>query len=910
MSNFGHNVHVNRLPGSVRRAFTVSVAVAAVTIGTLSGASATAIGHSATADGAARTGIVHAADLSQFRPGNIISDAVFFNASTMTEAQIDAFLRQRVPTCQSGYTCLKDYRQATSTRNADNYCRAYGGESSESAARIIYKVAQACGINPQVLIVTLEKEQGLVTHTWPSSWRYTIAMGQGCPDTAACDTRYYGFFNQVYGAARQFKIYTEGRYFTYYAPGKTWNIRYSPNAACGSSPVYIENQATANLYYYTPYQPNAASLRAGYGEGDGCSTYGNRNFYQKFTDWFGSPTFQVVGSLGAYWQSQGAGNGWIGSPTASMRSWSGHGWSQRFTNADLYLKAGDASVRATIGGTQAEYRFVGEVASGLGWPAGPVSAAGGGWYQDFVNGRIYVRPTDGNGYAVASPMHEAYEAAGNINGFLGWPDSRAYKYEDGSRQDFAKGSIFQGPSSTVALDANWTSAFTGAGGPRRVGWPLMTGTTGSGSYARFTAGLIFRPSNGANIVVRGEVYRGYAGAGGIDGPLGAPLSEERSEAGRFWQQFEGGTVYVSTAGTYAVTKLADALAKAGGVRALGYPTGPQVGSGTSLSQDFGDRTLTVSTAGSFTVGGVIGRTYRAMGAAASSLGAAIGPERAVPGGYVQEFEKGRILCSAAATVVVPSATATLHDAAGGVQGRLGWPTASETVTENEMRQPFQGGEIWSAKDGSAGAVVVGAILHTARVAGGISVLGVPTGPERESSAGWMQEFSRGVVFVPRTGTASAIVGSILAKYKQEGGVDSFGFATGPATSIGGGVTVQPFANVTVYATAVGTYATRGYIRTFHSQLGGAHGLLGAPAQDEYATSGGYRQAFTAGTVLVSSTGAFVARGALGAEYLRRGGEAGRLGWPLGNETTGDGRWQQPFQGGTLVLFANGTYRVE
>lgn len=228
------------------------------------------------------------ADLSQFRPGNIISNEVFFDSGTMTEEQVAAFLKQKVPACQSGYTCLRDFSQTTASRAADTYCGAYAGGSNESAARIIVKVAQACGINPQVLLVTLQKEQGLVTHTWPSDWRYTIAMGQGCPDTAGCDTRYYGFFNQLYGAARQFKIYTEGRYFTYYAPGKTWNLRYHPNASCGTSPVYIENQATANLYYYTPYQPNAAALRAGYGEGDGCSSYGNRNFYQYFTDWFGS----------------------------------------------------------------------------------------------------------------------------------------------------------------------------------------------------------------------------------------------------------------------------------------------------------------------------------------------------------------------------------------------------------------------------------------------------------------------------------------------------------------------------------------------------------------------------------------------------------------------------------------------
>ncbi len=181
-------------------------------------------------------------------------------------------------------------------------CNAYAGGGVESAARIIFKVAQACGINPQALIVMLQKEQGLVTDTYPYDSQYRIAMGQGCPDTAACDSRYFGFFNQVHGAAWQLKRYANppgtSNYFTWYAPGKTWNVRWHPNAACGSSPVYIQNKATAALYYYTPYQPNAAALRAGYGTGDGCSSYGNRNFYQYFTDWFGSTQFVAADPVG------------------------------------------------------------------------------------------------------------------------------------------------------------------------------------------------------------------------------------------------------------------------------------------------------------------------------------------------------------------------------------------------------------------------------------------------------------------------------------------------------------------------------------------------------------------------------------------------------------------------------------
>ena len=251
---------------------------------------------------AVESGIVRAADLSKFQPGNIVSDAVFYNSGTMTESQIQAFLNSKVTACRAGYVCLKDKTDRTRAVGADAMCNAYAGGGVESAARIIFKVAQACGINPQALIVMLQKEQGLVTDTYPYDSQYRIAMGQGCPDTAACDSRYFGFFNQVHGAAWQLKRYANppgtSNYFTWYAPGKTWNVRWHPNAACGSSPVHIQNQATAALYYYTPYQPNAAALRAGYGTGDGCSSYGNRNFYQYFTDWFGSTQFVAADPVG------------------------------------------------------------------------------------------------------------------------------------------------------------------------------------------------------------------------------------------------------------------------------------------------------------------------------------------------------------------------------------------------------------------------------------------------------------------------------------------------------------------------------------------------------------------------------------------------------------------------------------
>lgn len=231
-----------------------------------------------------------AADASDWNPGNIIDDAVFYNSAAMDAGSVQSFLEQRVRNCAAGYTCLKDYRQNTDSRPADRYCEGYTGRANERAAQIIDNVARSCGISQQVLLVLLEKEQSLVTDSSPQKQQYSAATGQGCPDTAPCDPATLGFFYQVYYAARQYEVYRLNPTWWGYRAGRWNNILYHHVAErnCGSSQVYIENQATAGLYIYTPYQPNAAALRNLYGTGDNCSSYGNRNFWRLFTDWFGS----------------------------------------------------------------------------------------------------------------------------------------------------------------------------------------------------------------------------------------------------------------------------------------------------------------------------------------------------------------------------------------------------------------------------------------------------------------------------------------------------------------------------------------------------------------------------------------------------------------------------------------------
>lgn len=249
---------------------------------------------------------------SEFKAGRIIDDAKFYGAPTMSISSIQSFLDSKVPVCDTWgtkmhngvtraqyaasrgvstpFTCIKSARDTVQAKSPEaGLCNGLPAGSG-TAAEIIYWVAESCGINPQVLIVLIQKEQSLITDDWAWPSQYRIATGYGCPDTAPCDTQYYGFFNQVWNAARQFKRYGRDANLFNYRAGVNNYIQYNPNANCGGSAVFIENKATAALYNYTPYQPNQAALNNLYGTGDGCSAYGNRNFWRIFNDWFGSPT--------------------------------------------------------------------------------------------------------------------------------------------------------------------------------------------------------------------------------------------------------------------------------------------------------------------------------------------------------------------------------------------------------------------------------------------------------------------------------------------------------------------------------------------------------------------------------------------------------------------------------------------
>ncbi len=269
---------------------------------------------------------------TDFKAGRIIDDNVFYNPNTMTVGQIQNFMDNTLPACDMWgakkigygyyikgeainpnitraeyaklmrtkggdsryhappYVCINKYYENPTT-HVNNF--STNGEIKNgmiSAAQIIYDAAQKYNINPQVLLVMLKKESYAWGDDWPTKNEFNTVMGYACPDNAACNTKYYGFYNQVNMAAWQLNYYKQHIYSYNYRPYTTNKIQYSPTASCGSKQVYIENYATASLYIYTPYTPNTAALK-NYPGTASCGSYGNRNFFMYFSEWFGSTLF-------------------------------------------------------------------------------------------------------------------------------------------------------------------------------------------------------------------------------------------------------------------------------------------------------------------------------------------------------------------------------------------------------------------------------------------------------------------------------------------------------------------------------------------------------------------------------------------------------------------------------------------
>lgn len=495
-----------------------------------------------------------------FDPANVIDDSLFYNGSAMTASQVQSFLNQQVPKCwlgSPGYEvgkavtwggtktklaskCTRDYSLATPSRAANSFCAAYVGSSKESAAQIVAKVGKACGISQRVLLITLQKEQSLITDPWPNEEQYRRAMGYACPDsgpggTANCDPSKGGFFEQVYRAAWQLKVYKAFPKDYNYQPNRSNYIQWHPNAACGGSNVTIKNSATAALYIYTPYRPNTAALNAGWGEGDTCSSYGVRNFYNYYNSWFGKPTgpkYPVTGAIAEYWMSQAG--GWLGEPhgTATSVTANGGGRVQTFANGVVFEpKKGSLSALMHSSPLFKAYTASGGVAASWGWPIAFAvnQGATGENTMQFQNGLAV--ESAGSANLVPQSLVAAWQKAGGLRGSLGAPKAAAKTSGNTTSQLFAKGTLVKvGGNTPVTFDSGFVAAWENGGGGNNpiglpAGAPASLAANGGGQEYSFTNGKMYKSKSGVFTFVSGRMLTLYGQNGGPAGAWGWPTGK-------------------------------------------------------------------------------------------------------------------------------------------------------------------------------------------------------------------------------------------------------------------------------------------------------------------------------------------------------------------------------------------------
>ncbi len=194
--------------------------------------------------------------LAQFNAGFIISDQELFAANTMNAESIQDFLDS-----QPGV--LKNHVDI----DIDGLIK--------TSAMIIDAAAKRHQINPQILLVKLQKEMGLITDTTPKQSQFDWAMGYGvcddCDVTHPSVIKYKGFAKQIDNAAEFMAYVPVNQEKFYFKAGESYTI--------SGEDVYIQNGVTSALYNYTPH------------------IHGNEIFSALWEKWFGTTVYHPNGSI-------------------------------------------------------------------------------------------------------------------------------------------------------------------------------------------------------------------------------------------------------------------------------------------------------------------------------------------------------------------------------------------------------------------------------------------------------------------------------------------------------------------------------------------------------------------------------------------------------------------------------------
>lgn len=182
----------------------------------------------------------------EFNPHLIITDVDLTAYDSMTVGDIQKFFELN----NSGLKSLK----FTDTDGIER-----------TAAEIIFAAAREAQVNPRYLLVTLQKEQSLISATRPTAKQLDWAMGFGVCDDCSMDDpalqKYKGFAHQVRRSANIMSFYKENA-------EQGWIKKAHVAYTIDDTTITPLSNATGFLYTYTPH------------------IAGNKNFWRLWNQWF------------------------------------------------------------------------------------------------------------------------------------------------------------------------------------------------------------------------------------------------------------------------------------------------------------------------------------------------------------------------------------------------------------------------------------------------------------------------------------------------------------------------------------------------------------------------------------------------------------------------------------------------
>lgn len=328
---------------------------------------------------------------------------------------------------------------------------------------------------------------------------------------------------------------------------------------------------------------------------------------------------------------------------------------------------------------------------------------------------------------------EAWEAAGGDGSSVGARQGDVYAIGGGFAENFADGKFFYTPETGAhAVYGPVLAKYEQLGGPAGsdLGFPNVDEGAGRVSAdsrsVTFSAGdnpvIFYTPENGA-FVVRGAMNAAWDKLGSSAGSLGVPIADETTSADVVSQKFSGGEVsWNTTTKTFSTNpaELADQLgdvsvpsnstaaidrawhAVGGADGPLGAKSGEEYAVGPDgVGQNFdrGKIFFTPAT-GAHTIDGEVLAKYEALGGPdGSDLGFPTANEAdgALVGSRMSTFSGGDkpviFFTPEHGAFVVRGAMAVAWDKLGGAAGALGAPEGDQAVDGDVVSQKFTGGTV-------------------------------------------------------------------------------------------------------------------------------------------------------------------------------------------------------------------------